>query len=490
MPVNIKSALAITLMTTSSAVFSADSDVDSAKSKTNPAAVKVQDNTNTHASNETQLLVDKWFGNSDATDMLFADAADAVSGTESVGSGYVEATADNSAVSANNEGPGILSAVGGMNPVGGRSPAVIKVGEIAITPTLGIRLGHNDNVTNSSSNKISSSVINVTPQVIASVDRGSHAYSLMYLGNLVFIPRSSIDNRNTHTIALSGDHVFTARNRLNWDLSYINGAEARGITDSSRIAGGNLEPDEFRTYDARGIYRYGATGAKGNIELKSAYLDKEYLNNRTITNTRDFSSFNYGVEFLYRIAPKTQIVLDVNRTKIDYKSSLSVQDSEESKYLLGARWDALAKTEGYLKVGRGSKDYDTQGMKTANTTVYESGITWSPRTYSVFNFSLARNYVDGSSASTPAGLSKTTNIRWDHKWKSYFRTAASAGYTTVDYNTTGRNDKTDVYSLSALYDAKRWLGFGLDYTYTNRDSSVDLYSYKSNLIFLSTFISL
>lgn len=493
MAMKIKSVIALTLMTASGTAFTADEGA-------NPS--------NKDASSDTQYIVDKWFGNPDTESLVLAESTDSVdAGTfeplqgdngskgesavvESADSGFFETAPDTSPVSATYAGPTLLTAVGGVNPRGGRSPAVIKLGEISVTPTLGVRLGHNDNITNAKRNKISSSVMNLTPQIVASVDRGSHQYSLMYLGDLIFIPNSTIDNRNTHTVELSGDHVFTARNRLNWDVAYINGAEARGVTDSSRLAGNNLNPDEYRTYDATGVYRYGANGAKGNIELKAAYLDKEYLNNRAINVTRDFTSFNYGVEFLYRAAPKTQIVLDVNRTNIDYKSSLSTQDSMETKYLIGARWKAMAKTEGYFKVGRGSKDFDTAGLKTANMTIYESGITWSPRTYSVLNLSLARNYVDGSAASTPAGESSTAGIRWNHKWKSYFRTAASASYNTVDYNSSGRTDKTDTYALSALYDAKRWLGFSLDYSYTNRDSNVNLFSYKTNLIFLSTFISL
>jgi hypothetical protein len=169
---------------------------------------------------------------------------------------------------------------------------------------------------------------------------------------------------------------------------------------------------------------------------------------------------------------------------------LSTQDSAEDKYLIGARWKALAKTEGYFKIGRGSKDFDTAGLASTSTTVYESGVKWSPRTYSTFDLSFARNYVDGSSIGTPAGLSKTIDLIWNHQWKSYFRTVASAGFNNTDYSDGGRHDKTDTYLLSAVYDVKRWLSFGVDYTYENRDSSDNNFSYKSNVIFFNSAISL
>jgi hypothetical protein len=129
-------------------------------------------------------------------------------------------------------------------------------------------------------------------------------------------------------------------------------------------------------------------------------------------------------------------------------------------------------------------------MKTASTAVYESGVSWSPRTYSKFDLSLGRNYVDGSSDITPAGLSKTVDLNWNHQWKSYFRTAASAGYSKTDYSNGGRSDKTGAYSVSATYDAKRWLSFGVDYTYTNRKSTDNTFSYKSNVLFFNTSLSL
>lgn len=383
------------------------------------------------------------------------------------------------------------SMVGGLGATAGRFPASIKYGEISVTPTIGIHLGYNDNVTNSHTNKISSSVIRLTPKLVALADKGSSKFTLSYAGDLIYLPESTADNRNTNSLILAGDQVLTTRNRLDWALSYINGAEARGVNDASRALNFiTLEPDQFRSYEAKGKYIFGAVGAKGNLELKSNYLDKEYTNNRLTTATRDYSLFNYGAEAQWRISPKTQIVLDVNQTKINYKSPLSSQDSTETKYLLGTRWKALAKTEGYFKIGRGTKDFDAAGISQRSTTVYESGIKWSPLTYSTFDLSLARNYVDGSSINTPAGLSKSINGMWNHQWKSYFKTSVGAVYSNINYPDSGRTDKTDRYTLSAIYDAKRWLGLGVDYTYINRDSSDTLYSYASNLLYFSALLSM
>lgn len=462
MSVKVTSAFAVTLAITSGFAFSAENE---------PSY-------NTYIPTKLSLNADKPVVDKNLIVLAVADAVNA------------EASKDTKSTAGTTPEP-TASIAGGLGATTGRAAASIKYGEISVTPTIGVYLGYNDNVTNSYTNKISSSVFRLTPKLVAMADKGSNKFSLTYAGDLIYLPSSTTDNRNTHNFILAGDQVVTTRNKFDWALSYINGAEARGLNDSSRLL--NLavsEPDQFRTYEAKGRYVFGAKGAKGNLELKSNYLDKEYSNNRLTTETRDYSLFNYGAEAQLRIAPKTQIVLDINQSKIDYKSQLSTQDSTETKYLIGARWKALAKTEGYFKIGKGTKDFDAAGLNQRSTTVYESGIKWSPLTYSTFDLSLARNYVDGSSINTPAGLSRSINGNWNHQWKSYFRTSVSAVYTNINYPDSGRIDKTDGYTLSAIYDAKRWLGFGVDYTYINRDSSDTLYSYTSNLLYFSTLLSM
>ncbi len=467
MTVKVTSALAVTLAISSGFAFSAV-------------------NEQVYHANEPvklSLKTDKQLSDKNLIIVAMADTVDASTATNASTSNVnpsVEATAEP-----------ITSIAGGVGATAGRSAASIKYGEVSVTPTIGIHLGYNDNVTNSLNNKISSSILGLTPKIVASIDKSSNKFSLTYAGDLIYLPDSTADNRNTHNFILAGDHVVTTRNRFNWALSYINGAEARGISDSSRIYNGlTLVPDEFRTYDAKAAYLFGAPGAKVNLELKSNYTDKEYTNNRAITTTRDYSLFNYGGEVQYRIAPKTQIVLDVNQSQIDYKSAASTQSSTETKYLVGTRWKALAKTEGYFKIGRGTKDFDSAGLAQGSTTVYESGVKWAPLTYSVFDVSFARNYVDGSSDLNRAGISRIINASWNHQWKSYLKTTASAMYGNASYGDTGRIDKTDGYKLSAVYDAKRWLGLGVDYSYVNRDSNDINFSYTSNLVYFSALLSM
>ncbi len=459
MTVKITSALAVTLAITSGLAFSAD----------NESAYNI------YVPENLSLQADKTVDNKNLIVLAMADS----DASKEVQSSTIPAVEP------------MTTIAGGLGATAGRSAASIKYGEISITPSMGVYFGYNDNVTSANTKKISSSVFRLTPKVVASVDKGSDFFSLTYGGDLIYLPSSTTDNRNTHNFSLVGDQILTTRNKFDWALNYINGAEARGLNDASRTLNMPTSvPDQYRTYEAKGKYVFGAKGAKANIELKSNYLDKEYTNNRLTTATRDYSLFNYGAEAQLRVSPKTQIFLDVNQSKINYKSSLSTQDSTETKYLLGARWKALEKTEGYFKIGMGTKEFDVASLSKRSTTVYESGIKWSPLTYSTLDLSLARNYVDGSSINTPAGLSRIINARWNHQWKSYFKTSAGVVYTNVNYAESGRLDKTESYTLSAVYDAKRWLGFGVDYTYINRDSSDMLYSYTSNLLYFSTLLSM
>ncbi len=378
----------------------------------------------------------------------------------------------------------------GVNPTGGRQPAAIKYGEVSVIPTLGVRLGYNDNVTSRTSNKIHSPVFNLTPQVVASVDKGAHKYAATYSGDFYRFSNSPFDNRDTHNLVLAGQDGFTTKMNLNWALSYTNGAEARGLRDDSRTGTGAISPpSEYRSYIARGFFVYGAPNAIGNIELTSSFTDKEYTNNRTITESADYQSLNYGAEYVYRLAPKTQLTIGALQNQIDYKLSTSLQDSTETSYFVGARWNALAKTQGYFKVGRQYKDFDAATVADRSTNIYQVGAIWAPRTYSTVNLAIAKGFVDGSSAAISSGLSETTFASWTHGWKSYFKTTATASYTNTEY-VAGRTDKTDSLGLSGLFDVNRYMSISANYTYTNRDSTDSTFSYRNNLIFVGAYFSL
>jgi polysaccharide biosynthesis protein VpsM len=419
---------------------------------------------------------------------------DAVEATQAVDSSLTSIFSDSLSGNPVNSNLGVMSpAYGndafGVNPAGGRQPAAIKFGQISVVPTMGTRIGYNDNVTSRTTNKIHSPVFNFTPQIVASVDKGAHKYAATYSGDFYRYSNSSIDNRDTNSLILAGQNGFTTRLNLNWALSYIDGAEARGLRDDSRNAGANTPPSEYRSYIAKGLFVYGAPNAIGKVELTSSFTDKEYTNNRTITQSADYDSFSYGAEYVHRLAPKTQLTIGALQTQIDYKLSTSLQDSTETSYFAGARWKALAKTEGYFKIGRQYKDFDASSIADRSTNIYQVGAIWAPRTYSTVNLSVGKGFVDGSSALVSSGLSETVNASWTHGWKSYLRTTTYASYTNTDY-ITGRTDKTDRIGASILFDVNRNMSVSADYTFIDRDSSDSTFSYRNNLIFVGAYFSL
>ncbi len=394
-----------------------------------------------------------------------------------------------------------LSGAKGINPLGGRTPAPLtKFDNLSLIPTFGVRYGHNDNITQLKSSRDSSSFFTYTPQLIALLDQGRHKYTLTYNSEITNYTDSSRNNLDNHNLSLAGSNVFNARHKLNWALAYINGAEPINLRDGRRLTANfpnnlaTINPDEFNAHSAKALYTYGANGARGNVELSTQYNSKDYTNNRDINSFADFDSFKYGAEFLYRVFPKTQVVLDVNKTNTDYKSALNQQDNLDTRYLLGVRWKALAKTEGFFKIGRQEKDYDLSSLRTATGSTYEGGFRWQPKTYSNVDFKLTKSLTDASAAGILVGESKAYLLSWTHAWKNYFRTTATASYNDTDSPSTNpafaREDKTRVYGVSALYDVTRWMGLGFDFTKTTRDSTNQLFEYDNDVGFISVNLNL
>lgn len=386
-----------------------------------------------------------------------------------------------------------LSGAQGINPLGGRRPATVEFYGLQFLPTFGVNYGHNDNVTKVGTGETSSSFVTYTPQLLALIDKGSNKYTLAYNASLTHYTHASRNDLDNHNLIAFGLNTFNARNKLNWAMSISKGM------DQANMRGGEVNvarqtPDDWNMQSVKGVYTYGAQGAKGNVDLKTQYINKEYTNNRARTEIFDFDSFMYGAEFNYGISPKTQVVLDLNQTKTDYKSALSLQDNTDTRYLVGVKWRALAKTEGFFKVGRQEKNFDSSGIQDQSGASYEGGFRWQPKTYSNVDFKLSRAILDAAAANFVAGSTDGYTVNWTHAWKNYFRTTMTGTYTTAKFDANGvsanREDKTKVYGISALYDVTRWAGLGLSYTRTNKDSTDALFKYDNDLYYFSVNLNL
>jgi polysaccharide biosynthesis protein VpsM len=369
----------------------------------------------------------------------------------------------------------------GVPSSGKYEPAALPVGDgnLAVTPTVGISAGHNDNMGRSNVNRRSSGFIVLTPAIYASSQLGSNKYSLGYQGEYTTYQSSSRDNTKNHEVAASGEHDLDTRFALNWRASFLDRFDPAGSTD--RAAGSSGEPDHWKASNWALVARYGAKSAPGRIFLEVGEYDKEYKNNRDSTAASDYKSTNSSLRFVGRLSGKTNFTAEYRLSKFNYKLNTSDLDNYERRALVGLEWEATAATTGSFKVGNLRKNYSSARRDFSGAT-YEGGLRWAPLTYSRVDLSVGRSASDTTGNNGDYLLSSFGSAKWTHDWRSYFSTRVSMGQNKTKYEGDARKDTTYDYGIGVDYVLTRNAKLSADLQRSTRNSNSDTFDYDLNLV--------
>lgn len=358
----------------------------------------------------------------------------------------------------------------------------IPVGPLIAFPAMEFSIAHNDNLFLSNLNKVASTQTVLSPSVRVEGRSGAHRFgALLRIDDGRFLT-SSADNYTDYSMSANASLVVTGRANLNVRGEYRRGHDARGSTD--RV--GSTKPDEYINQGIDGIFSYGAPGAQGRIELDGGVFSRQYQNNRATTAAADRNTTQLGATFLVRVAPKTEALALVQRRNIDYIDPASNQDSVETRYQVGARWDATAKTAGIVKFGRLGKSFDAGTRTRFSGSSWDGTVRWSPLTYSVFDFNSSKG-TNESTGTADFLVTRTYGVNWNHAWNSRFSTSTSASWRKDDFLGAGggRIDKTGSVGLRLSYQWQRWLRFGGEYSWTERTSNPGTFDFNRQVFMLT-----
>ena len=365
-------------------------------------------------------------------------------------------------------------------------PANVRLGEtpLFLTPYLGLGAGYDDNLFLSPSNEKSSSFYVVSPGFRIDARDANKVFAVSYQGTIGRYGQSEDDNYVDHAVRGSFDMAFGTRAFLRLNADYIRGHDPRGSTD--RPIGSR--PDKYRLSQPGVTFAYGAPGADGRVEVYYSDATKRYTNNRSITIGSDRDTQEYGAAFYWRVMPRTYFVIEARQTELSYKLPSSPFSGEEQRIYGGLMWEATAATTGTLKVGQLRKTFESD-LPRYEGTAWEGLITWSPRTYSRFDFYTGR-YPTESTGLGRFILSDAVGMIWTHSWSSLFSTEANVRFQKDEYQGFSRNDDITSVGLKAGYRFRRWLTLGAEYTFTKRESNNQAFDYDKGLYLLTATVSM
>jgi polysaccharide biosynthesis protein VpsM len=357
---------------------------------------------------------------------------------------------------------------------------------ITVVPSIRIEARHDDNIFFASSNPIADRILVLTPALQLETLRGTNTFSLRMSSTIGRYQKSTADNYANTNVNGVADFDLGTRLRTRLEADYVDGVDPRGSNNNPISA----TPDHYRQTHGRGIFSYGAQGARGRLDFEIGQLRRDYLNNREITKASDRVTDDYGATFNWRVGPKTTLLVQGKQSNIDYKDPASTLGSVERALLVGGTWEASAKTQGTFRIGPVQKKFDDGARESYTSIGWLGAVRWSPRTYSHIDLNLTR-----APSETTGGVGNfidrtLTGAHWSHEWNSRFLTEALASYENDAYQGAPRTDTIQNYGIRATYKMRRWLSFGGDYAYWVRHSDDSYYDYRRNVFMLFLYATL
>ena len=388
---------------------------------------------------------------------------------------------------------GLLLCAFAANAMAQSPPGSIPVGPMFAYPKLEVATTRDSNIAlQPDALRQADTIWYLRPSLRLEAKKGVNLYDVTYSGEFGRYNTSKSDNFNNHDLAAGANMTLDMRNKLQLGLDYQDKVDPRGTLNLPAAP----TPNEWRQPSLTGLYTYGAEGAKGKLEFQGGYLDKRYVNNRTLTSALDHSQTDYGGTFLWRVMPKTYATFNLKQSVFDYKNETTVFNSKNTYALVGLRWEATAATSGRFALGNVTKKFDSAahaaGLQDFSGTGWEGGINWEPRPYSRVDFITQRAPYDSTGLGS-YDINQANQLLWTHAWTSRVSSKLSESYVTDKFSGSrdlaaggaDRQDTTKSTGLQLNYGFRRWLKAGAEYTYTLRNSNDSNFDYKRNQLMFS-----
>lgn len=363
-------------------------------------------------------------------------------------------------------------------------PQTINFNGVEVMPWIGLTEGNNNNVGLQSGPTTSTNFTTLNPNLVVGIPTKGDLYGFKYNGNYTRFAGSSIDNYNDHMFGLLANDIWSARLNTLVNVDYDKLHDGRNALLFKSI-------EKWHTTSVRAKGHYGAEGAQGQFELEGGQVAKRYDTNNALAqglgNTSLYNNDKTDLKgtFFYKVAPATQLFVEAGKTNYKYKEVASFRlNSTENRYMVGAKWEATAKTTGSVKIGTLKKSFDTGAVPSGSATVWDADILWSPLTYSKFDASLHQtaNEYGGTGSFI---VSRDSNLSWTHDWTGRVSTVVALGDGQDVFQSSTRVDKRQSYSLKALYGFRTWLRAGLGYSQNKRNSTDANYTYTQGVTMLT-----
>lgn len=342
-----------------------------------------------------------------------------------------------------------------------------------ITPLLSTGLKYDNNIASSSRNETDSWILTLLPSIRAILDDGVNKTELSaaaFNGNYF---DSSDDNFTDVLLGALFDSSLSEQGKINLKADFVWGHEDRGTGITEGLNSNQNQPTRFNTQIASGYYEYGSIKAPARVRFGTKYYNKDYMNQREVTQYRDFDSLLGGINFYYDTQSGTAAVLQSSVEDISYDliDPVAGLDNKDTQIKVGAEWQITSVTSGDAKIGYQNKNFDSGEREDFSGLAWTIDANWSPLTYSSFNLGTGRRAKDPLQGGDYV-KETTFKLGWLHNWTESVQTQLYYNRIEEDYVGVSRKDEGDSYTASAKYAFRRFIDVTFFTTVTDKTSSV------------------
>ncbi len=289
---------------------------------------------------------------------------------------------------------------------------------------------------------------------------------------------------------------YNLRGGLSFDVAdlYLNGYEPMGEGISNK-------QDKFWSNLFNLMITYDATdkvGLRVDFSLFSlGYKEDVY----SVADRND--NFIAWYTF-YRLTKKTFVFAEIEYADISYDipGLYDSFDSVEMRYFTGVKWDITAKSRGEIKVGYGTKDFDSSDIESAGDFVMELRVdhTFTPKTAVGLTIvrrtnetTINKTAITDTEKDTYYTLVNSLAIEYIQKFTERITGNAEVLYMAETYEGAityygiikERDDNKYKISLTGKYEFNEKYFAEAEYSHTRRDSNVSFFDYSDNTVTIS-----
>ncbi|MEG3639961.1 outer membrane beta-barrel protein [Magnetococcus sp. PR-3] len=349
----------------------------------------------------------------------------------------------------------------------------IPVGIFRVTPKLTAAYSFEDNLLKTKDDKVSDSVVTLTPVVVVKTHWRKLAVTLTATSNIARHLKREMENYADKNVAVELEMKPTKRLKLNVQGFIASNHSSRGAPDTGGQSTSE-PPSTYTTFGGKAIAAYTLNKYRGQVTLS-----------HDVDTQKDVGRYWQGIEFklMHALGNKTNVSVNVGMNRHVYDDAALLRDGSEYKYGVGLALSPKAQISGNIQVGQTFKTLDDNGALDASAMTLSSSLTWKPAKRTNVTLNTSRGFNEGGTTgdyfiNTDASLS----VR--HSLRSFLSVNGSLGLSRSEHSI-DQEDDTWTLSSGFAYQFPKWVSLNGSYTFTDKQSSAESSSYNSNQFMFS-----